>query len=212
MNVIKEIEIIPGVGKGSNVYVIDNELIVDSGTGEFFTEAKEQIIRSCNTSRIRKIIATHSHHDHSGGLKKFRDWLKVEIYAHPADSKSLERGIGTYAELFSAKPRIVTVDNKLHGGSKIKTENFTFTVLHTPGHTLGSICLYEPERKILISGDTLLDNGAGGTAHGGDSNDLKASIKALSEIHINYLLPGHGRPKISGVNFHIKQILAQHKF
>jgi hydroxyacylglutathione hydrolase len=212
MQVYRGIILMGGVGYDSNIYLIDGELIVDTGTGIFFPEVKEELELTYDISKITTIVDTHCHFDHTGGNKKFRDWLKAEIAIHEGDKKSLETGANTMAEAFGEKARTVTVDRILKNGDKIKTTNFSFDVIWTPGHTLGSICLYERKKKILISGDTLFADGVGRTDFpNSDSNQLYKSLKKLSEIPITYLLPGHGMPKIGGINFMIRQSIAASK-
>jgi len=197
---------IGGIGTDSNIYVIDGEVVVDTGSGEFFNQAKEEISKI--DPHVRLIINTHAHYDHTGGNKKFRDWLKAEIAIHSKDKEALETGKGTLSHMFNSKARTITVDKVLRGGNVIKTQNFSFEVISTPGHTPGSICLYEKHKKILISGDTLFAEGVGRTdLPGGDFMQLYDSLKRLSGLQINYLLPGHGKPKIGGVNFFIKRML-----
>lgn len=214
MEVYKNIFLIYGVGYDSNVYVIDGQVIVDTGTGNFFAEMKNRLEKFLNSPFvIEKIINTHCHFDHIGGNKKFRDWLKAKLMVHKDEKKALETGVGTLSEFFGEKARIMTVDKVLKNGDRIKTKNFNFTVLHTPGHTPGSICLLEKHKGILISGDTLFEDSVGRTDMiGGNKKQLIKSIKKLSKYSIKYLFPGHGKPKISGVNFLIKQVLARKDF
>ncbi|MEK6888193.1 MAG: MBL fold metallo-hydrolase, partial [Candidatus Aenigmatarchaeota archaeon] len=104
--------------------------------------------------------------------------------------------------------RVMTVDKTLRVGSIINTANFSFGVIPTPGHTPGSICLYDAEKKILISGDTLFETSIGRTdMYGGNQDQLISSLKRLSALSIQYLLPGHGSPKKEGIGFLIKQML-----
>jgi glyoxylase-like metal-dependent hydrolase (beta-lactamase superfamily II) len=120
----------------------------------------------------------------------------------------LENG-SNLAEMFGAVSRTITVDRSLRDKNVIKTQNFSFEVVHTPGHTPGSICLYDKMKKILISGDTLFEDSIGRTdLQGGNKQDMQKSLQRLSKLDINYLLPGHGEPKIGGINFLIKQVLA----
>ncbi|MFH0832230.1 MAG: MBL fold metallo-hydrolase [Candidatus Aenigmatarchaeota archaeon] len=208
MQILKGIIMMGGVGYDSNIYLIDGELIVDSGSGLFFSEIKEEISRLCDVSNIKYIVNTHCHYDHSGANRKFRDWLKTEIAIHENDKESLESGIDTLSEMFGEVARVTTVDRVLKNGSMIRTANFTFEVISTPGHTPGSICLYEKEKKILISGDTLFEDGIGRTDFpGGSKYKLCNSLKKLAKYPVSYLLPGHGMPKVGGVDFLIKQMI-----
>jgi len=208
MQIYKGIELLGGIDPDCNVYLVDGELIIDSGTGNYFGDMKKEIEKLCNAGNIKLLINTHCHFDHIGGNKKFQDWLKLSIAAHSADKKSIETGNGSVAELFGQKARIMTVNKTLRTGALIKTTNFMFEVLPTPGHTPGSICLYEKSKKILISGDTLFENAVGRTdLPGGDRDQLVNSLKMLSQLQIEYLLPGHGSPKKGGVDFLIKQMI-----
>ena len=212
MQVLKDITLMGGVGYDSNIYIIDGEVIVDTGTGLFFPEIKEEIDNRFDKKKIRSIVNTHCHYDHTGGNKSFRDWLKAELLVHEEDKKAAESGEGTLSKFFEKTAKVVTMDKALRAGQKIKTKNFSFDVLHTPGHSPGSICLYDRKNKILISGDTLFEDGIGRTdLPGGNKKDMFSSLEKLSKLQINVLLPGHGMPKMSGVNFFIKQMLAQQK-
>ncbi len=204
MQVFRNIHVLPGVEGDCNVYVVDDELIIDTGTGRFFYEMKREIESISDIMSLKSIINTHHHFDHTGGNKKFRDWLGSEIYIHQKDKDCLESG-ETLAEVFGERPRVTTVDRLLKDKSAIKTKNFRFEVLHTPGHTPGSVCLYERAKRILISGDTV----SGRTDFpGGSRDDMVKSLQKLSELGISYLFPGHGAAKSGGVDFVIKQAMA----
>ena len=213
MQVIKNIFLFGGFSKESNIYVVDGEVMVDTGSGEVFNEIKKDIQYSVpNHMLINKIINTHCHYDHTGGNKKMRDWLNAEIFIHSADKKAMENG-KTMAELFNSQSKAITIDSLLGNGDRIKTKNFEFEVLHTPGHTPGSICLYDKQKEILISGDTIFRDGIGRTdLPGGDIDALYRSLKNLSKYKIKYLLPGHGAPQVGGVNLLIKQLMSSRQF
>lgn len=207
MNVMKAIDIY-GLGNDCNIYLIDDELLVDTGTGINFSAIKKEMQTKHDVSRIKTIVNTHCHFDHTGGNKKFRDWTGAVIAIHEKERTALETGVGTMAELFKESARTVTADKLLRNGHAIKTQNFYFHVIHTPGHTPGSICLYEKNYKMLISGDTVFDGGVGRTDFpGGNKGALINSLDKLAKYPINYLFPGHGAPKIGGVNFDIRQML-----
>jgi hydroxyacylglutathione hydrolase len=207
MEFFKGVHIIPGLAQDSNVYVIDNEIIVDTGTGEFFHDIRKDIEGSVEFKRLKLIVNTHYHYDHTGGDKKFRDWLHVPTVMHAADRDMVERG-KTLAESFGQSAKVFTLDTDIKEGDVINTENFHLLVLHTPGHSAGSICLYEPEKKMLFSGDTIFENAIGRTdLPGGNYNELKDSLEKLDRYNIQYMFPGHGPPKIGGVNFLIKKML-----
>src|SRR3989344_2217041 len=205
MLIYKNIHMIPGVESECNVYIVDGEIIVDTGTGKFFPQMKSEIESSVDTSQIKTIVNTHYHFDHTGAGRKFRDWLGAEICIHQKDKEYMENG-NTLAEMFGEKPRITTVDRTLKEKGTLKTKNFKFEIIHTPGHTPGSICLYDREKKLLISGDTVFEDNFGRTdLPGGSMEDMMKSLKKLSELKVSYLMPGHGNVKFGGVDFVIKQ-------
>ncbi len=211
MQVYKGIEMFHGTGNEPNIFLIDGEVLVDTGTGNMFAELKKEIENKFNSKEIKTIVNTHYHFDHTGGNKKFRDWLKAEIAIHNDDKENLEKG-ETLAEMLSETTRIVTVDHGLYNGDIIKTPNFIFEVIHTPGHTPGSICLYESDKRILLSGDTLFSDSVGRTDLAGGSREmLISSLKKLGELPIMYLFPGHGPIRTSGIDFLIKQMLVAPK-
>ncbi len=213
MKFLPNIEMVEGVGNECNIYVIDGEVIVDTGTGTPFSDIKPEIEKYIKNARM--IVNTHCHFDHVGGNKKFRDWLHVQIAVHEKDKAAIETGAGTMAEAFGCAYRTMTVDKTLRDGSAIKTKNFSFEVVHTPGHTPGSICLYDKKKKILISGDTLFEDNIGRTDLGGSREQMKKSLGRLAELDIEYLLPGHGSIKIGGIHFLIRQmanLLKEDKF
>ncbi len=212
MNVFKRILVFSGIGYDSNIYMLDGQILVDTGSGARFSTVKKEIAEKTDASGIKTIVNTHCHFDHCGGNKKFRNWLNAEIAAHGRDKRYIETGINTMAETVNERPVISTVDKELKNGSKLKTENFSFEVISTPGHTPGSICLFESEYNILVSGDTLFENAVGRTdLPGGSAEQLLSSLEKLSSLHANYLLPGHGNVKVGGVDFLVKQMLSASK-
>lgn len=209
MQIVKGIELLGGLEQEPNLYLIDGEMLVDCGTGFIFPETKKAIEGKCETYKLRRIVNTHGHFDNIGAAKKFRDWLKAEICAHVGDRDMFESGAGNLAELFGGGHRVVTVDRFLRDGYVLKTTNFAFTVLHTPGHTPGSISLYDQNSKILITGDTLFESAIGRSdLPGGNRDKLLASLEKMKDLNVNYLLPGHGPPKHGGFSFHVKQMIA----
>jgi glyoxylase-like metal-dependent hydrolase (beta-lactamase superfamily II) len=187
---------IEGKGFDSNIYVFE-DVIVDTGTGQNINYILSSLKNAeYDPNNLSLIVNTHNHYDHIGGNICFD--LKVAM--HHEDAKALEEGDEktTAASLFGKSLDKMKVDVELHEGDKIHD----FEVLHTPGHTMGGICLYNGE--ILISGDTVFaDGGFGRIDLGGNMDSMKKSLKRLSELDIKYLLPGHG-PCASDGSKHVK--------
>ena len=197
MKKFNDITMIEGIGFDSNIYLFD-DVIVDTGTGENFEYVLNSIKKAgFNIAEdIKCIINTHCHFDHTGGNHLFN----AKIAIHESEASALENGDirATAAYMFGRPLEPMKVEYRLKEGDKIND----FEVIHTPGHTAGGICLYDGET--LISGDTVFaDGGFGRFDIGGDLSMLKASIQRLSELDVEYLLPGHG-PATNNGSEHIK--------
>ncbi|WP_409200383.1 MBL fold metallo-hydrolase [Methanobrevibacter sp. DSM 116169] len=184
---INDIICIEGLGNDSNSYVINNEILVDTGTGsnqDFLHEKLKE--NKINPDDISLIVNTHCHFDHVGGNYLFP---KAKVAIHEADAQTLKDNYNkdTAIELFQDKIKRHDVDIELKSGDKIAN----FEVIHTPGHTPGGICLFDGEN--LISGDTIFANGGIGRMDiGGNVEDMKSSLNKLNALNVKYLLPGHG--------------------
>lgn len=198
------IPIIPVMSRSfsSNSYILvdsKNACIIDSGISPHTFE----IIKKIEELKITLlfIINTHCHYDHvAGNLQLKKMYPKVKILIHEFDADFLESGDDKFmhAKIFNSIPIKIEVDWKLKDddiielGKKIKLE-----VIHTPGHSLGSICLYEEKTKSLFSGDTVFREGVGRTdLPGGNFNLLKKSMEKLIKLNetrgIEKIYPGHG--------------------
>ena len=140
---------------------------------------------------IRYIINTHSHPDHYEASEIFSGSdVKIALSAAEMDFMATGRGAYLY-ELFGLEAPKVQVNLVLNDG-EIKLGEETFRVLHTPGHSPGSVSLYWPAKKALFSGDVIFSQNVGRTDFpGGDSSLLKGSIRSLSTLGAEYLLAGH---------------------
>ena len=176
----------------SNVYIIGDS-VIDTGIGFNFTRLRDVLrMFKMPMENVKQIINTHYHFDHIGGNGYFTG---AGISIHEADAPVLENGDAetSVAEFFGGTMRKMKVTKKLKDGEKIKLGNSEFEIVHTPGHTPGSICLYDKKNKLLISGDTVFATGVGRTdLDGGDFEQLKASLQRLSKMDIQKILPGHG--------------------
>lgn len=150
-----------------------------------------------NNTFAQKIILTHAHIDHVSALtvlkKAFPDTI---IMMHP-DDKELYTHMGLQSRLFAQPmPQVPPIDRFIRDGDILKHNGMTIKVIHTPGHSKGSICLFIPdEADLLLSGDTLFREGVGRTdLLGGSHEDLIKSIREkLMVLDDNTLvIPGHG--------------------
>jgi len=190
---LRSIYYIEGIGLSSNVYVIGNKEItlIDTGAGDEMNRLKETMERSgLSVKAVSKVVLTHSHPDHTGGLIDLIMASSPAILIHSAEYFDLDEAPIT----------------KVVEGDLIETPGHRLEVIHTPGHTVGSICLYDSDNRILFSGDTVFTNGAFGRTDlpTGNARSMKESLKRLTEFNIDSLLPGHEEPVPEDGNAHVK--------
>ena len=175
----------------SNIYVL-GDTVIDSGTGFNFTRLHTLLkIMKLQFSSIKQVINTHGHFDHIGGNGYF---LQAKIAIHERDAPILEKGDTqtSYAEFFDGKLKPRHVDMKLKEGQVLQVNGMPLKVLHTPGHTPGSVCFVA--NGVLFAGDTLFQGSVGRTdLPGGDQDQEMASIvdRLLLLPDETIVLPGH---------------------
>ena len=145
--------------------------------------------------QVKQIVVTHAHIDHIGGAVKLKQLTGAPILLNQNDS-TLLRMMDTQAQWLGMRPPgKVAIDQSITSGDSVKVGAIEGKVLHTPGHTEGSICLYfEPEKR-LVAGDTLFAGSIGRTDLPGGSFDkiirsLHESVLALPDETV--VVPGHG--------------------
>jgi hydroxyacylglutathione hydrolase len=137
------------------------------------------------------IISTHCHPDHFEALSQFTEF-RVLMAMHREEERYLhDHGKALYEMMGTISPRY-RVDFYLREGT-LNLGKIDLQVYHTPGHSPGSLCLYWPKKKALVSGDVIFSGGVGRTDFpGGNGNQLKHSIQGLFRLDIEVFLPGHG--------------------
>jgi len=189
-----------GEGYNANVYIIignNSYAVIDAGLPENYEVIKDALTELDIENKNGFLILTHMHYDHSGAANKLARKFGLKIIAHKAEQKYLERGdaFHTAAILFGTdKIDPIKITKTVKNDESLKLGNINLEIISTPGHTVGSICIYVPQRKILISGDTVFANGAFGRTDlpTGNIKDLRRSLQKLRKLKINILLPGHG--------------------
>jgi len=151
---------------------------------------------------LRQILITHAHIDHVGGAMRLKRLTGAPVLLNQNDSALLAMLPTQASWLGMRAPEAVTIDQELKDGDKLQTGGLTATVLYTPGHTEGSVCLYFEAQEKLIAGDTLFAGSIGRTDLPGGSYD-----KIIDSLHTQVLAlpdsvevtPGHGPLTYIGV-------------
>ncbi|TFF87581.1 MAG: MBL fold metallo-hydrolase [Promethearchaeota archaeon] len=194
-----------------NQYIIKNDengnlTLFDAGNG-ISLKGLFQGMKDVNLdyTKINNIYLTHEHVDHVLGLYFLLDEIdgsEINIHAFGETAKILSQGdeskifpgnLGISASMFGIEINPLEV-NELKKSSKVAIgPEFKFEIYHVPGHSLGSIAYYEPEKKVLVPGDVVFTGGSFGRYDfpGGDLETLKNSIARINSLDVTYLLPGH---------------------
>ncbi len=188
----------------SNVYLVINEkelMVIDTGTGGNAKKIIEYIQKiGHQPSEVSTIVLTHYHMDHAGSAKELKDLTNAKVAAHvedagfvagkkpaPKPKNVLFRAVSSFI-----KTAPVEVEIELKDGDKIGN----LTVIHTPGHSPGSIALFDEQRKALFVGDTLRFDGSKVTGapkqFTWDAEKQRESIEKISALNFDIMLPGHG--------------------
>lgn len=173
----------------TNTYVVSGEQghawLVDPACSNMYEQ--HQLFTYLKNYTLQAIIATHGHLDHLWGAPWACEQWSLPVLMHDADfplAKAMQQQYDFFGIRAQAKPFPM----------EALTNRLPFTVIHTPGHTPGSVCLYWEEEKVLLSGDTLFHMGYGRTdLPGGDFYQLMDSLDKLFHLpEATRVYPGHG--------------------
>ena len=181
-----------GYHHSSNVYALAGDTLTIVDPGNDYTIFDELDKLGYDVLNIRKIVITHGHRDHCMGVFEFlripQIWEKkdIEIIIHAAGPVEFKKTLQEYG--FSL--------TEIEGGETLNLSGFEWEAIHTPGHTIDSICLYHQATKTAITGDTVLPNAMpdADKAGGGSMEHYLYGLRQLMKREIENILPGHEVP------------------
>ena len=189
-----EIIALPTMGFTSNCYIVHNgkeAFVVDPSISEkkILAKLKEKDLS------LKGILLTHGHFDHIWRAQELKNETCAPLYIHELDDEMLvDADKNAYRTFTGNEFTIEKADVLLHDGDTITLGDEKIKVLHTPGHTKGSVCYDTGD--FLLSGDTIFSQGFGRyDLYGGDLNALKSSLEMLvkmAESETRWLYSGHG--------------------
>ncbi|MFA5250456.1 MAG: MBL fold metallo-hydrolase [Parachlamydiales bacterium] len=186
---------------GNNTIVIASEKTHEAAVIDPSFGSEEVVVPYLKKKhlQLKAILLTHSHWDHIAGAADLKKSLPAPIYIHPLDLGNLEEpGSDRLPLIFAIEA--VKADHLVKDGELIRIGEIVLQVLHTPGHTPGSVCYFGEKEKILFSGDTLFQ-GTMGSLNLPTSQPEKMwpSLKKLSRLpQETKVFPGHGKATTIG--------------
>lgn len=195
-----------------NAYLLqagDGFVLVDTGIGDVWTKLEsELLLQGCLPERLKLVILTHGDMDHAGNCKKLQQKYGVSIAIHQGDYEMVSTGESRRRSANTLTGRIMTwmatrmkdtsgcfePNLYLEDGQSLREFDLDATILHTPGHTRGSISILTAAGDLIV-GDTLSNRRKPKTADlFEDELQLKTSLAKLRVLQINTIYPGHGKP------------------
>jgi glyoxylase-like metal-dependent hydrolase (beta-lactamase superfamily II) len=177
-----------GVFYDSNAYLIDakRKTLVDAGI-----DGTRLLGRIGNDLDL--IVLTHCHYDHVAAVPELVAATGAKVAMHEDDLACLKSDRISAAAAFGKRSPVFKVDIVLHDGDIVDLGDVKLKVISTPGHTPGSICLYDEATRVMFTGDTVFEGGSfGRTDIGGNPEHMISSLEALAKFDVSALYPGHG--------------------
>lgn len=195
--ILKELKINTWIGDPTNCYIIldekSKEIMVIDPAGK-----ADEIIEMINilNGKVKYIYLTHCHSDHIGAVNEIKEKCGGKILIHRYDSEGLNDANINLSNIIDLPKIELEADSRLDDSDLLHLGDLEFRVIHTPGHTRGSTCLYCEKEKCLFSGDTLFRGTWGRTdLPTSNTEDIINSItkKLMLLPDDTMVYPGHGR-------------------
>ena len=188
-----EVHKVSGAAFDGNVYLILDERPILVDAGMMAAPTLRNIKKLIDPQKIEMIVLTHCHHDHSGAAPELKAATGARLLLSEKEVGAVGDDLATVAYLFGQQAPSYQVDQTMKEGMVLDIGEWKLEVMETPGHSQGSLCLYEPRAKVLFSGDTVFPDGNIGRTdmYGGSTPDLVASIERLVGLDVEIMYPGH---------------------
>jgi hydroxyacylglutathione hydrolase len=222
MEIIKGIHQVPKV-RGANSYLrlVGNDVtVIDAGlpgSADRIVDYVKEI--GLLPTNVKSIVVTHPDMDHAGGVSELKEATGARVAVHEADAAGLSgekapktakgamglvmKAARGFMKIKPVKPDIILKDGDTIDG---------LLVIHTPGHTVGSICLYIPQAALFV-GDALRTDDDGRPKlspdlMNEDTRQAKESVRRIASLEFSTLLPGHGPPIVENASTFVKEFVA----
>ena len=178
----------------------DEYILIDCGTPEGYVQLKENVEKvGVSPAAIKKIYGTHGHYDHVGAAYLWKKEYGTKLLLHEADAEQVEQGdsVKTSAVLlYGTEFHPCKVDSFLKEGDRYEAEGLAMEIIHTPGHTMGSVSfdITKDGYRLLIAGDAVW--GGYSEKIGSSESAWKDSLEKITARHYDYYTFGHVGPQL----------------
>jgi len=195
-----------------NAYLVqagDGYILIDTGVAQTFSRLENELLQAgCLPDKLKLVVITHGDSDHVGGCVQLQQKYGAKIAVHPGDAEMVEAGKPVQRQATSLVGKVMLwfsgfvgggsisfkPDMLLQDGQRLEDYSLAARVIHTPGHTPGSIAVLTDDGQ-LFSGDIVSNQRKPGlTPLVENKQQLQNSLQILQQTHARVIYPGHGNP------------------